>query len=91
MRREQVRVPLSVSHLPERFDLFTILVLGESIAAVVVGVENEDWMLRSTTVGVAGVVMATSLWLVDFDNLEGSVVRRDPNRKHNWYPTAWIL
>lgn len=90
MRREQVRVPLSVSHLPERFGLFTILVLGESIAAVVAGVENEDWMLGSTTVGVAGVVMATSLWWVYFDNLEGSVVRRDPNRKHDWHPTAWI-
>jgi low temperature requirement protein LtrA len=89
-RREQVRVPLSVSHLPERFGLFTILVLGESIAAVVVGIENEDWALSSTAVGVAGVLLATSLWWVYFDNLEGSVVRRDPNKEHDWHPTAWI-
>ena len=91
MRREQVRVPLSVSHLPERFGLFTILVLGESIAAVVAGVEDEEWALASSSVGVAGVVMATSLWWVYFDNLEGSVVRRDPNREHDWHPTAWIF
>lgn len=25
-----------------------------------------------------------------FDNFEGSVVRRDPNRRHDWRPTAWI-
>ena len=33
MRKVQAKVPLDVSHLPERFGLFTILVLGESIAA----------------------------------------------------------
>jgi len=34
LRRAQANAPLSPSHLPERFGLFTILVLGESIAAV---------------------------------------------------------
>ena len=90
MRREQVRVPLSASHLPERFGLFTILVLGESIAAAVVGVEHEQWALPSTIAGIGGVVMASSLWWLYFDNLEGSVVRRDPGRRHDWRPTAWI-
>ena len=90
MRREQVRVPLSVSHLPERFGLFTILVLGELIAAVVVGVEHEEWQFAATLTGIGGVIMATSLWWVYFDNLEGSVVRRDPNKRHDWHPTAWI-
>ena len=90
MRAHQVRVPLSVSHLPERFGLFTILVLGESIAAVAVGAGDEVWAVGSTVVGIAGVVVATSLWWVYFDNLEGSVVRRDPNKQHDWRPTAWI-
>ena len=90
MRREQARTPLSVSHLPERFGLFTILVLGETIAAVVAGLAQEKWQVGATAGAVAGVMMATSLWWVYFDNLEGSVVRRDPNRKHDWHPTAWI-
>ena len=90
MRRAQARVPLSVSHLPERFGLFTILVLGESIAAVIVGVEHEEWAFTSTAVGITGVVMAAGLWWVYFDNLEGSVVRRDPHKVHDWHPTAWI-
>lgn len=90
VRREQVRVPLSVTHFPERFGLFTILVLGESIAAVVAGLADEEWQFGATTGAVAGVVMAASLWWVYFDNLEGSVVRRDPNKEHDWHPTAWI-
>jgi low temperature requirement protein LtrA len=90
VRKEQVHIPLSVSHLPERFGLFTILVLGESIAAIVAGLTEEEWQFGATAGAVAGVMMATSLWWVYFDNLEGSVVRRDPNRVHDWHPTAWI-
>lgn len=90
VRKEQVHIPLSVSHLPERFGLFTILVLGESIAAIVAGLTEEEWRFGATAGAVAGVMMATSLWWVYFDNLEGSVVRRDPNRVHDWHPTAWI-
>ena len=37
MRKEQAKVPLDVTHLPERFGLFTILVLGEPVASVVTG------------------------------------------------------
>ena len=90
VRREQVRVPLSVTHFPERFGLFTILVLGESIAAIVAGLADQEWQLGATAGAIAGVMVATSLWWVYFDNLEGSVVRRDPNRTHDWHPTAWI-
>jgi len=90
MRKEQARTPLSASHLPERFGLFTILVLGETIAAVVAGLADEEWQLGATAGAVAGVTMATALWWVYFDNLEGSVVRRDPNKKHDWHPTAWL-
>jgi hypothetical protein len=48
MRSEQARVPLDVSHLPERFGLFTILVLGESMAAVVAGLSHISWAFVPT-------------------------------------------
>ena len=41
MRKEQARVPLDVTHLPERFGLFTILVLGEPVTSVVGGPERD--------------------------------------------------
>lgn len=90
MRKEQARVPLDVSHLPERFGLFTILVLGESIAATVVGLGHVDWAGPTTFAGVMALVVATSIWWLYFDNVEGMVVRRDPNAEHDWRPTVWI-
>jgi len=90
LRKIQAKVPLDVSHLPERFGLFTILVLGESIAAVVAGLEHEGWELMPFISAILGIVVATSLWWLYFDNLEGSVVRRRKGQRTAWKPTAWI-
>jgi low temperature requirement protein LtrA len=90
LRKIQARVPLSVTHLPERFGLFTILVLGESIAATVAGLSKIGWE-RDATIGlVIGVITATGLWWLYFDNLEGSVVRRRAGQRTAWRPTVWI-
>ena len=90
LRRIQAKVPLSVTHLPERFGLFTILVLGESIAATVAGLGVIGWE-RDATIGlVIGVITATGLWWLYFDNLEGSVVRRRAGQQTAWMPTVWI-
>lgn len=90
VRKLQARSPLSVSHLPERFGLFTILVLGESIAAVVAGLAHKGWVGSSVAAAVIGVVLASGLWWLYFDNAEGSVVRRDPETAKAWRPTVWI-
>lgn len=90
MRREQAKVPFDVSHLPERFGLFTILVLGESIAAVVVGLGHSEWAVVPTVTSAVGVGIATSLWWIYFDNARGAVVRRDASVKRTWRPTVWI-
>ena len=89
LRRAQAAAPLDVSHLPERFGLFTILVLGESIVAVTVGLSHVSWQLSTTLVGILGLGTATCLWWINFDHLEGSVVRRRGDRR-NWRPTVWI-
>lgn len=90
VRKIQAKVPLDMSHLPERFGLFTILVLGESIAAVVAGLSHEGWETRPVFGALLGIVMATALWWLYFDNLEGSVVRRKKGQRTAWKPTAWI-
>lgn len=90
MRKEQARVPLDVSHLPERFGLFTILVLGESITAVVAGLSLSEWAFPPTTTAAIGIGVATALWWLYFDNTSGSVVRRDASVRRTWRPTVWI-
>lgn len=89
LRRIQAAVPLDVSHLPERFGLFTILVLGEAIVAVTVGLSHVPWQWSTTLVGILGLGTATCLWWINFDHLDGSVVRRRRDQR-NWRPTVWI-
>jgi low temperature requirement protein LtrA len=54
-------------HLPERFGLFMIIVLGESVAAVVVGTAGVDWHWDSAVVACLAFVAAASIWWSYFD------------------------
>jgi low temperature requirement protein LtrA len=63
-------------HLPERFGLFTIIVLGESVLSVVLGVADTTWEVDSGFAAVGGFVAAAALWWIYFDFLDESVVRR---------------
>jgi low temperature requirement protein LtrA len=62
-------------HLPERFGLFTIIVLGEAIIAVVNGVAERHWDVSSALAAIFGFGIAFSLWWVYFENVEGSALR----------------
>ena len=71
------RFPPHPEHLPERFGLFTIIVLGEAIIAVVNGVSEMDWDTASTGSAIASFVTAFTLWWIYFDNISGSVLETD--------------
>jgi low temperature requirement protein LtrA len=63
-------------HLPERFGLFTIIVLGESVLSVVLGVADTTWAIDSGFAAAGGFVVAAAVWWIYFDFLDESVVRR---------------
>ncbi len=65
--RRSDRLPLHVEHLPERFGLFIILVLGEALGGAVRGVHDASWAGPSLVVGVLGLVLASGLWWIYFD------------------------
>jgi low temperature requirement protein LtrA len=64
------------AHMPERFGLLTIIVLGESILAVVLGVSGTSWDAASALAAAGGFVLAAALWWTYFDFLDASMVRR---------------
>ena len=67
--------PLHLEHLPERFALFVILVLGESITAITMGLQQSRWDARSVTAAVPAFVIAAVLWWMYFD-LAGAAAKR---------------
>src|SRR4029450_1642874 len=65
--RRSAGLPLHLEHLPERVGVLVILGLGESSAAVAVGVQETHWERATVTVAVLGFVAAVSLWWTYFD------------------------
>ena len=89
VRKAQAAAPMDASHLPERIGLFTILVLGETVVAVTLGLSHVEWQWSTTIAGVFGLSIATALWWIHFDNVDGKVVRRIGGGKA-WQPSVWI-
>jgi low temperature requirement protein LtrA len=77
VRQHQAKLALDISHLPERFGLFTIIVLGESVLAVISGVSaKEQWDISVVITAMLGFFLAFSLWWIYFSSVEGSAIRR---------------
>jgi low temperature requirement protein LtrA len=69
--------PIDPRHLPERFGLLTLIVLGESVLAVVLGVSKISWDAGSAAAAATGFTVAASLWWIYFDFLdEGALTAR---------------
>ncbi|MEP6924241.1 MAG: low temperature requirement protein A [Pyrinomonadaceae bacterium] len=67
--KQQEKLPaLSSSHLPERFGLFTIIVLGEAMAGVVRGIAAAPQLtVRIALTATLGIAIAFGLWWIYFD------------------------
>jgi low temperature requirement protein LtrA len=71
--RYVAKFPPSMSHVPERMGLFTIIVLGESLFAAIGGLsKQESWTVKATSMAVLGLVNAFSLWWMYFETASGS-------------------
>jgi low temperature requirement protein LtrA len=74
VRRRIEVVPIHASHIPERVGLFTIIVLGETVVAVVIGTSTVDWSLETGVVAALGFVVGAGFWWVYFDYLDGETL-----------------
>ena len=87
-------VPLHLEHLPERFGLFVILVLGESVASVVTGLHDTHFRLVSVGVAALGFLLTAALWWSYFD-LGGAAGKHrleedEDDSERSWMPDAYV-
>jgi low temperature requirement protein LtrA len=73
--RMRTRVPTSATHFPERWALFTLIVLGESVVAVGLETAGADWRLESAATAAFGFAAVAAIWWLYFDR-QASVVLR---------------
>jgi low temperature requirement protein LtrA len=64
-------------HIPERYGLFTLIVLGESIVAATAGASDTHGDVGAALVAVAGFLLAACIWWVYFEFVKSSSLSRD--------------
>jgi low temperature requirement protein LtrA len=75
-RRQIVKAPVHASHLVERFGLFTLIVLGESVVRVAQGAADvDDWTTATLAAAGGGFLLVAGLWWLYFDRLDEGAVR----------------
>jgi low temperature requirement protein LtrA len=83
-------VPPDASHLPERFGLFTLILLGESVVAIMHGMESqESWSVTAATAAFLGMGLVFAIWWLYFEGIGGAGEQhvrshRDALRFHIW-------
>ena len=71
-------------HIPERYGLFTLIVLGESVLAVAAGTAGTGWYPAAVAAGVFGFVIAACIWWLYFDYVGSSGLRISPRASFFW-------
>jgi len=79
--RHLVRVPHDAAHLPERYGLFTIILLGESMVAVMGGIASQEyWSPRAASAALLGMGFIFGIWWWYYEGVDA--VAHRPMRTH---------
>ncbi len=88
--RHNVSLPPDAAHLPERFGLFTLILIGESVVAVMQGIEHQEyWSVPAASAAFAGMGTAFFIWWWYFVAAKATAAQpvtshRDAFRLHAW-------
>ncbi|RNB90724.1 low temperature requirement protein A [Brevibacillus fluminis] len=72
-RKYLVRSPIQTHHLLERFALFTLILLGESVISIITVLQSGDMTWQSVLFASITFVLLIAIWWQYFDNVEKKV------------------
>jgi low temperature requirement protein LtrA len=67
-------LPIDSAHVPERFGLFTIIVLGEAVFGTATGLSGVTWNATTVVTACLGFAMAAAIWWINFEFVEDSAL-----------------
>jgi low temperature requirement protein LtrA len=80
--RHAANLPPHAAHLPERFGLFTLILLGESIVAIVKGIQSQiEWTPAAAVPALAGIGLVFTMWWGYFEAAGGADDRHVRTRR----------
>ena len=75
--------PFDSRHIPERYGLFTIIVLGEGVVVVTAALSDVSLDGGSSTAAVLGFGIAAAIWYAYFETVSSSSLSRIDSRHHS--------
>ncbi|KAJ3197787.1 hypothetical protein HK101_000685 [Irineochytrium annulatum] len=72
-RKNLVKVPVQTHHLLERFALFTLILLGESVVSIIAVLQADHWDMKSILFAAFTSIFVIAMWWQYFDNVEKKV------------------
>ncbi|MCU0497997.1 MAG: low temperature requirement protein A [Anaerolineae bacterium] len=88
---QQLQLPPSPNHLPERFALFTIIVLGEGFLKVIGGVAGQTLTISDILLDMPGLIIPGVIWWIYFDNVAETAFQINRFRAQVWLYTHFPL
>jgi low temperature requirement protein LtrA len=80
--RHTRRLPPHASHLPERFGLFTLILLGEAIVATMKGIQSQPiWTASAAATAFGGIGLIFFFWWAYFDAADATAHRQVRSRR----------
>jgi low temperature requirement protein LtrA len=69
--------PFDSKHIPERYGLFTIIVLGEGVIAVAAALSEVTLNTRAVVTAVLGFALAAAVWWTYFETMTAAALSRE--------------
>ncbi|HEX4913211.1 MAG TPA: low temperature requirement protein A [Vicinamibacterales bacterium] len=71
--RHTIAVPPHASHLPERFGLFTLILFGEAMVAIMNGIQHQPtWSVAAAGTALSGIASMCAVWWIYFDGVDAA-------------------
>lgn len=88
--RHGLKAPPHAEHFPERFGLFTIILLGEFAAEVMHGIASQEyWSMSAASTALSGMAFVFALWWWYFDCAGCTAERHVLSRRQQWVFQLW--
>ena len=76
-RHELRKLPVKSHHLPERYGLLTIILLGESVILLATNLSETAWSITTVVAAILGFILIACLWWLYFELMERHVLGKN--------------
>jgi low temperature requirement protein LtrA len=88
--RHVQELPPHASHLPERFGFFTLILLGDSIIALMKGIQAQpEWSPAAAGAAFAGIIFTFAVWWAYFERAAAAADRHVRTRRERRAYEIW--